>query len=249
MTDGATLAIALLSAVSIVIILRRGIVIIKPWEAAVYLSFGRYIRMLYTGISFIRPLFRDVIRIDMRPQSLDNGVPITYTQDGREIKCYITVNLSVSDPKKAFFEVTNYRTATLKIAGDETQRIISGMEYDAVVRSPNLIEWKIEQSMSRTRSDYGVKVNKVMLKIDGMEGGRCPQCNRASPIGFSHCGYCGTAISASQTQSARAEPDAIREKNHSRPHKIAESQVPDNLKPPYESDRGFPALGKKRRHQ
>ncbi len=248
MTDAVFLTLILFFAVMLVMILAQGIVVIKPWEMGVYMKNGRYVRMLDQGMSYIHPIVRDVVRIDMRPKSIGRWAPITSTQDGQEIKCYVTVNLRVSEPKKAFFDVTNYRDATMKIAVDEAQRMISSVEYDAVAPSLRSMERKIEHSLHRTEH-YGVKVNYVELKIAGTESWRCPKCGRASPIGLSYCGYCGTAIHIGGAKSTSAEPVAVREEDHTSPHKIAMSYVPDNLDPPYEVDGGFPALRKKRRNR
>lgn len=249
MTEEATLAIMLLSTIALLIILSRCIVIVKPWEKAVYLNHGKYVRMLEQGISIVKPFARDIVRIDSRPQKFNLNSPVIYTQDGRKIECEIAVNLRVSDAKKAFFEVTNYRSATMKRASDEMQRIISSMQYDDVARSLNLIEGKIEHSLSRTDQDYGIKVNQVELRVTGMVSHPCPKCGRASPIGFSHCGHCGVAISVNGAKSTRVESVAITDENGSSPHKIAEPYVPDNLKPPYTVERGLAALRKKRRTQ
>lgn len=248
MADEVILLIVLLSATFLVMILAQGIVIIKPWEMGVYMKNGRYVRMLDQGMSYIHPIVRDVIRIDMRPKSISRWAPITSTQDGQEVKCHITVNLRVSEPKKAFFDVTNYKDATMKIAVNEIQRMISSTEYDAVAPSLRSMERKIEHSLSRTEY-YGIKVNYVELKIAGTESWRCPKCGRASPIGLSYCGYCGAAIHIGGAKSTSAEPVAVREEGHTSPHKIAVSYGPDNLDPPYEVDGGFPALRKKRRTQ
>lgn len=243
------MAIVFLSTIAVLIILYRSIVVVKPWERAVYLSHGRYVRMLEQGISIVSPVARDVIRIDLRAQKTSLKSPVVYTQDGQGIECEVAVNMMISDAKRAFFEVTNYRWATMKRATDEMQRIISSMQYDEVPRSLNSIERKIEHSLSLTDRDYGVKVNQVELRVTGMVSRPCPKCDRVSPIGFSHCGHCGTTISSDVAVSTMSRHDAVSDGSGSNPHKVAVSHVPDNLKPPYEVERNLLSLRKKRRTQ
>ena len=57
--------------VAAIIAVLSGVKIIQPYEQAVYMRLGKYIRVLNQGMNFVCPLINQVVKLDLRTQVLD----------------------------------------------------------------------------------------------------------------------------------------------------------------------------------
>lgn len=237
----ADIALFLMIATLVIIaVLRTGIKNIKPHEEGVYIRRGRFVRILEPGLNIVAPVFNEVIIVDRTPQTHQIGPHVLFTEDGKEVVCKIRVSLRVRDTQKAFFEVTNYRSALLHVVSNSAQKFVSGMKHEDVLSSRGVIESKILESASTAANGFGVVVNAVNLQIQGAVTLTCGTCGASNPAFNSYCSCCGNRTVIEPADNPRRHEAVQRTDGRSiGPHRIKVAWSPDNLSAPYEVDRGF----------
>src|SRR5512138_3785266 len=101
---------------AIVFILISGVRIIQPWEQGLQIRLGQYKGRLDPGFNWVVPLITNVIKMDLRTQVLDIPKQEVITKDNSPTNVDAVIYIKVIDPKKAYFQVTNYRAATIYLA-------------------------------------------------------------------------------------------------------------------------------------
>jgi len=127
------ISLLILAIVAAIGILITGIKIVRPYEQAIYMRLGRYVRVLDQGFNYVTPLINEVVKIDLRTQVLDVPRQEVITKDNSPTNVDAIIYIKVIDPVKAFFQVTNYRTATIYLAQTTLRSIIGDMEPAAIL--------------------------------------------------------------------------------------------------------------------
>ena len=156
----------LLFAVIIVAIISvlSGVKIVQPYEQAVYMRLGKYIRVLNQGMNFVCPLINQVVKLDLRTQVLDVPRQEVITKDNSPVYVDAIIYIKVTDPKNAFFEVTDYRTATVYLAQTSLRAIIGEMELDEILSSREKINIQLRDVLDEATDKWGVKIEAVEIR-------------------------------------------------------------------------------------
>jgi len=98
------------------------------------------------------------------------------------------IYVKVIDPKKAFFEVTDYRAATVYLAQTTLRSIIGDMELDEILSNREKINLKLRDILDEATDQWGVKVDAVEIReIDpapkGQAGHRRSRLPRSAEAG------------------------------------------------------------------
>jgi regulator of protease activity HflC (stomatin/prohibitin superfamily) len=150
--------------IAIVIIFARGVVIIQPYQQGLNIRLGRYIGRMNPGFRWVIPLITQVVKLDLRTQVMDVPSQEVITKDNSPTNVDAIVYIRVIDPEKAFFEVTNYRMATVSLAQTSLRGIIGDMELDEVLYNRDVINTKLRDILDRETDAWGVKVERVEIK-------------------------------------------------------------------------------------
>ena len=156
----------LLFAVIIVAIISvlSGVKIVQPYEQAVYMRLGKFIRVLNQGMNFVCPLINQVVKLDLRTQVLDVPRQEVITKDNSPVYVDAIIYIKVTDPKNAFFEVTDYRTATVYLAQTSLRAIIGEMELDEILSSREKINIQLRDVLDEATDKWGVKIEAVEIR-------------------------------------------------------------------------------------
>ena len=149
--------------VAIVAVL-SGVKIIQPYEQAVYMRLGKYIRVLNQGMNFVCPLINQVVKLDLRTQVLDVPRQEVITKDNSPVYVDAIIYIKVTDPKNAFFEVTDYRTATVYLAQTSLRSIVGEMELDEILSSREKINIQLRDVLDEATDKWGVKIEAVEIR-------------------------------------------------------------------------------------
>jgi regulator of protease activity HflC (stomatin/prohibitin superfamily) len=131
--DVAVIALLILAIIAAVVIMANGIRIIRPYEQGVYMRLGRFIRILNSGFNYVTPIISEVVKIDLRTQVLDVPRQEVITKDNSPTNVDAIIYSKVIDPSKAYFQVQNYRQATVYLAQTTLRSIIGDMELDEIL--------------------------------------------------------------------------------------------------------------------
>jgi len=154
----------------IVVIFAKGVVIVQPYEQGLQIRLGKYIGRMNPGFRWIVPFVSDVTKLDLRTQVMDVPSQEVITKDNSPTNVDAIVYIRVIDPEKAYFEVSNYRIATIALAQTSLRGIIGDMELDEVLYNRDVINTKLRDILDRETDQWGVKVERVEIKeVDPVE--------------------------------------------------------------------------------
>jgi regulator of protease activity HflC (stomatin/prohibitin superfamily) len=150
-------------AVTLVVVL-SGVKIVQPYEQAIYMRLGKYIRVLNQGLNIVFPLINTVVKLDLRTQVLDVPSQEVITKDNSPVNVDAIIYIKVTDPKNAFFEVTDYRMATVYLAQTTLRSVIGEMELDDILSNRERINIQLRDILDTSTDKWGVKVEAVEIR-------------------------------------------------------------------------------------
>jgi len=161
---GTVVAFLVLAIIVVLAVMSSSIKIITPYEQGIYMRLGRYMRVLNQGVNFVAPLINTVVRIDLRTQVLDVPRQEVITKDNSPTNVDAIIYIKVIDPTKAYFQVTNYRTATIYLAQTTLRSIIGDMELDEILSNREKINLHLRDVLDEATDKWGVKVEAVEIR-------------------------------------------------------------------------------------
>ncbi|MBN1109812.1 MAG: SPFH/Band 7/PHB domain protein [Methanomassiliicoccales archaeon] len=150
--------------IAAIVILVNGIKIVRPYEQAVYIRLGKFIKILDPGFNYVAPLINETVKIDLRTMVLDVPRQEVITKDNSPVFVDAIIYVKVIDPKKAYFEVTDYRAATVYLAQTTLRSIIGDMDLDEILSNREKINLKLRDILDEATDQWGVKVEAVEIR-------------------------------------------------------------------------------------
>ena len=161
---GTIVAFLVLAIIVVLAVMSSSIKIITPYEQGIYMRLGRYMRVLNQGVNFVAPLVNTVVRIDLRTQVLDVPRQEVITKDNSPTNVDAIIYIKVIDPTKAFFQVTNYRTATIYLAQTTLRSLVGDMDLDEILSNRQKINLHLRDVLDEATDKWGVKVEGVEIR-------------------------------------------------------------------------------------
>lgn len=149
------IALALIAVVAVIVIIISGVKIVQPYEQAIYMRLGKYVRVLNQGLNVVCPLVNQVVKLDLRTEVLDVPKQEVITKDNSPVQVDAVIYIKVTDPKNAFFEVTDYRLATVNLAQTTLRSIIGEMELDQILSSREKINVSLRDILDDNTDKWG----------------------------------------------------------------------------------------------
>jgi len=156
--------LALVAIAGTLIVVVSGVKIVQPYEQAIYMRLGKYIRVLNQGLNVVCPLINTVVKLDLRTQVLDVPSQEVITRDNSPVNVDAIIYIKVTDPKNAFFEVTNYRMATVYLAQTTLRSVIGEMELDDILSNRERINLQLRDILDQNTDKWGVRVEAVEIR-------------------------------------------------------------------------------------
>jgi len=156
--------LVILLIVAILIIVPSSMKIVQPYEQGILIVLGSFKRVLNPGVNFVAPLVARVVRIDLRTQVLDVPRQEVITKDNSPTNVDAIIYIKVIDPKKSFFEVTDYHIATLALAQTTLRSIIGDMELDEILYNRDKINLRLRDVLDEATDKWGVRVDAVEIR-------------------------------------------------------------------------------------
>ena len=150
--------------VAVIITITSGIKIVQPYEQAIYMRLGKFVRVLNQGLNVVCPLINQVVKLDLRTEVLDVPKQEVITKDNSPVDVDAVIYIKVTDPKNAFFEVTDYRFATVNLAQTTLRSIIGDMELDEILSSREKINVSLRDILDENTDKWGVKIEAVEIR-------------------------------------------------------------------------------------
>jgi regulator of protease activity HflC (stomatin/prohibitin superfamily) len=177
------LAIALF----VIVLLFKGIVVVRQAETMIIERLGRYNRTLVSGIHVIVPIIDKSRLIDWRYVKTDPAGRPTYThmrtgridlretvydfprqtvitRDNVSIEINALLYFQVVDPMKGVYEISNLPDAIQKLTQTTLRNVIGELDLDGTLTSRDTINSKLRIILDEASNKWGVKVNRVELQ-------------------------------------------------------------------------------------
>ena len=164
MVEPIIVALVIFVIIASIAILITGIRIVKPYEQAIYVLLGTYKRTLNPGFNYVAPLISEVTKLDLRTQVLEVPSQEVITKDNSPTHVDAIIYIKVIDPRKAYFEVTNYRSATVYLAQTTLRSIIGDMLLDDVLSSREKINLRLRDTLDEATDKWGVRAEAVEIR-------------------------------------------------------------------------------------
>ncbi|AGI47934.1 SPFH domain, Band 7 family protein [Thermoplasmatales archaeon BRNA1] len=164
MDSGILIGVAIIVLVLLVVCVLSGVKIVNPYEQGIYTRLGKFIRVLNPGLNFVCPLINEVVKLDLRTEVMDVPKQEVITKDNSPVNVDAIIYIKVTDPKNAFFEVTNYRLATVNLAQTTLRSVIGQMELDQILSSRENINVQLRDTLDEATDKWGVRVENVEIK-------------------------------------------------------------------------------------
>ncbi len=175
----------------VIVIIIKGIVIVKQAQVVIIERFGKYVQTLMPGINWIIPImdkahlmewrnsreYLDVSgrtrsvpymemrdTIDMRETVYDFPRQSVITKDNVGIEINALLYFQITDPIKAAYQVESLPTAIEKLTQTTLRNIIGEMDLDQTLTSREIINGKLQVILDDASNKWGVKVNRVELQ-------------------------------------------------------------------------------------
>lgn len=178
--------VLLVLAVFAIVIVSKGLVVVKQAETMVIERLGQYNKTAESGLNIIFPIIdqprtiewkydeevggRRVIkrirtaRIDLRETVLDIPKQNVITKDNVATEVSALVYIQITEPKKAVYEIANLPDAIEKLTQTTLRNIIGEMDLDESLNSRDHINTKLRVILDEVGHKWGVKVSRVELQ-------------------------------------------------------------------------------------
>ena len=148
----------------LLIIMGKGLKVIRPWEKGLVERLGKYQRTVDSGLNVIIPFLEIIKKVDMREQVVDVPPQGVITKDNVVVEVDAVVYYEVTDPIKVTYNVANFYTAATKLAQTNLRNLIGDMALDESLTSRETVNTQLRQILDDATDKWGTKVTRVELQ-------------------------------------------------------------------------------------
>ena len=182
-----TSILALLFLLLAIVIVVKGVRIVRQSESMVIERLGKYRTTLNAGINIIIPIVdrpRDIVwrlagempdgtkvvqykmrdRVDLRETVFDFPKQGVITKDNVVTEINALIYFQITDAVKAVYEINNLPNAIEKLTQTTLRNVIGELELDECLTSRDTINMKLRTILDEATNKWGVKVNRVELQ-------------------------------------------------------------------------------------
>src|SRR5574341_2298451 len=184
------MAVVILTALLLVLVVVIGYLgtwVIGQSQVMLIERFGKFKRMLTSGVNFIIPFvdkpramlmqymeegpdgdlqmrIRSAIKIDLREAVFDFPRQSVITSDNVVIEINALLYFQISDPPRAMYEIQNLPDAISKLTQTTLRNVIGGMDLDQTLTSRDRINAHLKTILDEATDKWGLKVNRVEIQ-------------------------------------------------------------------------------------
>ncbi|WP_372870829.1 SPFH domain-containing protein [Shewanella sp.] len=126
---------------------------------------GKYHSTLDAGFHALIPFVDKVSYIhDLKEETIDVPPQECFSSDEVKVEVDGVIYISVVDPVKASYGVTDYRYAAIQLAQTTTRSVIGTLELDRTFEERDVISAKVVEVLDQAGATWGIRVHRYEIK-------------------------------------------------------------------------------------
>ena len=139
--------------------------IVSTQTALIVERLGKYQATLGPGFHVLVPFLDKVVAIqDLREATIDVPPQECFSKDEVQLEVDGVIYMSVSDPVRASYGVTNYKFAAMQLAQTTTRSVIGTLELDKTFEERDMISQAVVDTLNEAGESWGVHVHRYEIK-------------------------------------------------------------------------------------
>jgi len=141
-----------------------GIKILREYERAVILRFGRLVKARGPGVIYVIPFVEQMYRVDLRTITFDVPSQDVITRDNVSVQVSAVLYFRVMEPSKAVVEVQNFLYATSQLAQTTLRSVCGQAQLDELLAEREKFNERLQEIIDTNTEPWGIKVMMVEIK-------------------------------------------------------------------------------------
>ncbi|MCB1146438.1 MAG: paraslipin [Leptospiraceae bacterium] len=143
----------------------RSIRIVPAQKAYIVERLGKYSKTLRAGFHLLFPFLDKVTYIlDLREEAINVPPQDCFTSDNVKVEVDGVIYISIVNPEKASYGITNYRFGSIQLAQTTVRAVIGTLDLDKSFEERELINKRIVEVLSEAGESWGVRVHRYEVK-------------------------------------------------------------------------------------
>ncbi len=151
--------------ITFIVKLFQSICLVPTKSAYVVERLGNYSKTLEAGFHALLPFIDRVAYIqDLKEETIDVPPQECFSKDEVNVEVDGVIYISVTDPIKASYGITDYRFAAMQLAQTTTRSVIGTLELDRTFEERDLISAKVVDVLDKAGESWGIRVHRYEIK-------------------------------------------------------------------------------------
>jgi regulator of protease activity HflC (stomatin/prohibitin superfamily) len=149
---------------TVIIKLFQSIRIVSTRTALIVERLGKYHATLGPGFHVLVPFIDVVTAIqDLREETIDVPPQNCFSKDEVQVEVDGVIYMSISDPVRATYGVTDYRFAATQLAQTTTRSVIGTLDLDKTFEERDMISQAVVDTLNSAGESWGVYVHRYEI--------------------------------------------------------------------------------------
>jgi regulator of protease activity HflC (stomatin/prohibitin superfamily) len=160
-----SLIVLTLAAVYVLLRFYMAIQIVPNRKAYIVERLGRYHSTLGPGFHVLLPfLDKLAFKQDLKERAIVEEPQVCFTHDNVRVKVDGVIYLSVADPVKASYGITDFEYASVQLAQTTTRSVIGQIDLDRTFEEREKISAKVVEVLGEAAQNWGIVVHRYEVK-------------------------------------------------------------------------------------
>nr|WP_162492412.1 stomatin-like protein [Shewanella frigidimarina] len=143
----------------------QSICLVPTKSAYIVERLGKYHCTLDAGFHALIPFLDKVAYIhDLKEETIDVPPQECFSSDEVNVEVDGVIYISVTDPVKASYGITDYRYAAIQLAQTTTRSVIGTLDLDRTFEERDVISAKVVEVLDEAGSMWGIRVHRYEIK-------------------------------------------------------------------------------------
>ncbi|MCE9687598.1 MULTISPECIES: SPFH domain-containing protein [Shewanella] len=148
-----------------IIKLFKSICLVPTKSAYIVERLGKYHKTLDAGFHALIPFVDNVAYVhDLKEETIDVPPQECFSSDEVNVEVDGVIYISVMDPVKASYGITDYRYAAIQLAQTTTRSVIGTLDLDRTFEERDLISAKVVEVLDQAGALWGIRVHRYEIK-------------------------------------------------------------------------------------